>query len=551
MFKRKGGKPGGKSGGKPGGKSGGKKSSGKGKSSAVKRASSASGANPFDVRGNSARAKFAVLGKRVKGAGRDVAQARAQAEGKRRRTLGAEFKARHKSNEFRDRRLGEQDPSMSLEDKMMARFQTERKRKLRNAQLFALHDSDREDDDDEDADGDALFLTHQGRKIADDYDALNADGPMDEFDNDDDKARELDRDIVNKMHFGGGGAEGEEGDDRKKSHKEVMHEVMMKAKLFKAERQKTKANQEDVTEQLDQGFSDIRGLLDFRPTRANGRDKDAEKGPMDEFDKLTREFAFEAKAKATERRLSPEEAAKKEHDRLEELERKRIARMKGEDEDDSDSGDDGDKKKGKKGKKKDKSKKKGGEIVMLPTDDDLMDGYEVDKRFGAAEEEAEDDDNDDANDDGEENEEEEDQEEDEDDSEADSDDDDDEAKNGDEEEEEEDDIEDDDDDDEAEETDKKSSEPVTEEEALPFVFPCPETPEELRALFDAHAKRSPSARALIVERLIKYYSPRLSVDNQKKMKRLFAILLRQFLRWAPRYDSHKQDVSCHGCESGR
>jgi nucleolar protein 14 len=537
MFKRKGG-------GKPKGKASNTDGGGKpkAKTNTKPRTSSASGANPFDVRGNTGRAKYEVLGKRVKGTGRDVAQARAQAELKRRRTLGAEFRARNKSNDFRDRRLGEQDPSMSLEDKMMARFQTERKRKLRNAQLFALHDSDKEDAEDEDeAGGDALFLTHQGRKITDDYDAQNADGPMDEFDNDDEQGRQLDRDIVNKLHFGGGNGDGdknEDGSDRKKTHKEVMHEVMMKAKLFKAERQKTKANQEDVTEQLDQGFDDIRGMLEFRPTRGSGRDKDAERGPMDEFDKLTRELAFEAKAKATERRLSPEEAAKKEHDRLEELERKRVARMKGEEEESDDSDDEGGKKRGKKGKKKGKKgEKKDPQLIMMPpTDDDLMDGYEVDKRFGAAaagsDEEAEEGDDD----------EQEEEEEEEEDSDADSDDDDGEKKSNEDEEdeEEEDEVEDEVDADEG--ADAAEDKPVSEEDALPFVFPCPETPEELRALFDEHAKRSPAARALIVERLITYYSPRLSVANQQKMKRLFAILLRQFLRWASRYDAHKQDV---------
>ncbi|KUF76096.1 nucleolar complex protein 14 [Phytophthora nicotianae] len=442
-------------------KGGGKKVSVKKQKHGFVRASSSKGSNPFDVRGNASKQKHEVIGRRVKGAGRNVAAARAEAERKRHKTLGAEFKARNKSNVFKDKRLGEQDPTLSMEDKMMARFQTERKRKLRNASAFALHDSDSEQDDD-----DALFLTHKGAKITDDdYDQLNADGPLDDED-DSEEGKKMDRDIVNQLHFGGGKGDNEESDGKRKTHKEVMHEVMMKAKLYKAERQKNKSSQEDATDKLDEGFADVRGLLEFRPTRANGKEL-LPKEPMDEFDKLTREFAFEAKAKATERRMSPEEAAAKERDRLAELEKKRVARMNGAD-DDSDSDDDRKRKKGKKNKKKTPQL-----IMMPPTDDDLTDGYAVDAQ-----------------------------------------------------------------------TEKQKRQQDAEEAAaeLPFVFECPESPEELAALFKQHARNSSAKRGLILERIVTYYNPRLSVENKNKMKRFFAVMVRQFLIFAARYAGHKQDL---------
>ncbi|RLN46436.1 hypothetical protein BBJ28_00008403 [Nothophytophthora sp. Chile5] len=521
-------------------KGGGKKvSGGKKPKPGFMKASSSRGANPFDVRSNAKAQKHVVIGRRVKGTGRNVAAARAEAERKRHKTLGAEYKARNKSNAFRDKRLGEQDASLSLEDKMIARFQTERKRKLRNAAAFALHDSDSEQEED---DENALFLTHKGSKLADDdYDRFNADGPLEE-DDETEEGRRMDRDIVNTLHFGGGKGDadvneeamGEDG--KRKTHKEVMQEVMMKAKLYKAERQKNKSTQEDATEQLDEGFADLRGLLEFRPTRANGKEL-IPKEPMDEFDRLTREFAFEAKAKATERRMSPEEAATKEHDRLAELEKKRVARMHGADEDDSDSDDDG-KRKGRKGKKK-KGKKEKKEktpqlIMMPPTDDDLMDSYEVDKRFAAEAEEQEDDGE------GEEGGGDEELEEEEEDSEADS-----EANSDDSDAEAEDDQEEEQEEEVAEEEEEKLSKQQDAEDAaaeLPFVFECPESPEELAALFKKHARQSPEKRGLIVERIVTYYSPRLSVENQRKMKRFFAVLLRQFLIFAARYAAHKQDV---------
>lgn len=501
--------------------------------------------NPFDVRSN-AKTKYEVLGRRVKGQGRNVAAARSDAEQKRKQTLASQFKSRNKANAFHDRRLGEADVSMSVEDKMMARFQRERKRKLRNAQAFALGDSD----DDENDDDDELFLTHGGKKI-DDYDAFNADRQSD----DEDEQAALDREVVDKLHFGGGGGGNananadDTNDNKKKTHKEIMAEVMAKSKLFKAERQKTKAAQEDATETLDADFDALKSLLSFRPSKgtkegAELAQREREENPPDEFDCISRALAFEAKAAASERRLSPEEAAKREHDRLQELERKRVARMNGET--GSDDDDDADEKKK---KKKKNGKKQPQLIVMRPplTDDDLGADYAVDQRFGGAD-----------NEEGEEDEEVEDEgEEDDDDEEEEEEDADD---DNDEEEEEDEGGEDAEEEEEVEEEEEEEDENTDDKEAaaarkaarkrkrevaaaeLPFVFPCPESPEELTALFKAHAAGSPSRRAQILERILKFYSPKLSADNQTKMKRFFAILVRQFLTWGKQYAVHKEDL---------
>ena len=58
----------------------------------------------------------------------------------------------------------------------------------------------------------------------------------------------------------------------RKSHKEIMQEVMMNSKLYKSERQKNKSIQEVVAEQLEESFQDVHKLLKFRPTRADGID---------------------------------------------------------------------------------------------------------------------------------------------------------------------------------------------------------------------------------------------------------------------------------------
>ncbi|CEG47068.1 nucleolar protein [Plasmopara halstedii] len=479
------------------------------------RASSSKGSNPFDVRGNATKQKHEVIGRRVKGAGRNVAAARAEAERKRRKTLGTEFNARNRSNVFKDKRLGEQDSTLSIEDKMMARFQTERKRKLRNASAFALHDSDSEDEED------AFFLTHKGAKITDDdYDELNRDGTLD--DDESEESWKMDREIVDKLHFGGGQMNADEGAGRRKTHKEVMHEVMMKAKLFKAERQKNKSSQEDATSKLDDGFNDVRNLLEFRPTRANGKELLSSE-PMDDFDKLTREFAFEARAKASERRISPEEAAAKERDRLAELEKKRVGRMNGVDDTSHD-------KKRTKGKQKKMNEKLPQVIVMPPTDDDLTDGYAIDA-FAINEEDKEkaenssEIDSEDESEDESENEEELTKEEDQ-------------NEQDEMNEREERDVESD------LNIDKQKKQQDAKEAAaeLPFVFECPESIEDLVALFEQHAQNSPEKRDQIVVRILTFYNSRLSVENKNKMKRFFAILVRQFLIYASRYADHKQDL---------
>jgi nucleolar protein 14 len=448
--------------------------------------------NPFDIKQN-AKIKYKVLGKKVKGQNRNVAAARAQAESKRRKVLSSQFSNRHKSNEFKDKRLGEQDPTMSLEDKMMARFQTERKRKLRNAQLYALGDSDQEDKGDND-----LFLTHKGAKI-DDFDLLNNDIRTEE--DEDDKNVPLDKEIVEKLHFGGG-----EPSDVKKSHKEIMHEVMMKSKMFKAERQKTKMAQEDATEALDNDFSDILGLLSFRPRKGEpgyGDDKPA----LDEFDKLTRELAFEAKEQATERRMTPEEVAKREHDKLAELECKRVARMKGAEEYETKD-------------RKSIGKKKPQMVIMPQTDDDLEADYEVDSRYA-----------DGLDDDGSEGT----------------------ISNEDEkvegklvDENDEDFIEGDGSDEEEHDSDDEDLEEKEldkeEVEEIPFVLPCPSSTDELQQLFQIYAKVAED-RSTIVQRIITYYSPRLSVDNQQKMKAFMAVLVRLFLKLASNFSKNKLDVS--------
>ena len=74
----------------------------------------------------------------------------------RKSSLLKEYKNQNKSNLLRDKRLGENDATMSLEEKMLKRFAKERLKSDKKTK-YNLNDDD-EDEDDQ--------LTHMGQSVA-------------------------------------------------------------------------------------------------------------------------------------------------------------------------------------------------------------------------------------------------------------------------------------------------------------------------------------------------------------------------------------------------
>lgn len=281
--------------------------------------------NPFEKQGTGKK-KHDVFNRRVKGEGRNVAKARSEAIDRRKRTLLVDYQASKKVNSFEDKRFGEADPALPLDEKMWARYQKEITRSSRSGRNTAFN---LDDDEDGDEGGGLDLLTHRGK-------LLGAGGGTYEGSDNEEDGGNLDAEIVDRLHFGGGKGNGADNGHygERKTHKEIMDEIIMKSKTHKAEKAKAKDEQEDVREKLDADFGDFLGLLDRRPTKADGN-KDRPK--LDDFDKITRELGFEARAQASDRTKTPEEIAKVERERLEELEKKRLARMRGENSDDEDS----------------------------------------------------------------------------------------------------------------------------------------------------------------------------------------------------------------------
>ncbi|KAI5893598.1 Nop14-like protein [Schizophyllum commune H4-8] len=473
--------------------------------------------NPFDVKVT--KLKHDVGGRKLKGVTGKPAQSRQAGIEQRKKTLLKEYEERNHAGGILDRRFGENDPTMTPEERMLERFTRERQRAAKGS-AFNL------DDEDE--------LTHYGQSLSklDDFDATGM--QLDDDDDEEEGGRgQIDRDIVKKAHFGGfdddeGSDEDEDGEPaRKKSKAEVMAEVIAKSKMHKAMRQNEKEAMEDIRHELDQGFDELRGLLfavdpsvakppapsteedapkadDAAPSLADPAAALVDNDP--DYDRRVRELAFDKRAKAKDRTKTEEELALEEKEALEKAERRRQKRMMGLEE--SVSEDEG----GGKGKKR----KRGG--------DDLEDDFDyegdswggIGAGLGGEDEEEgdgaalEDDDEDEEGDEGEGSDEED---------------------VGDESEEE-DGESDSDAYEEVEEGDhealvtskkatpkKKKAPPGSE---LPFTFPCPSSHDEFLEIVDGIADKDVPT---VVQRIRTLYHPSLGVGNKAKLQVLTNVLI--------------------------
>lgn len=299
--------------------------------------------NPFEFKHLSRPQKFeyATTNAKPKVLGRPGVT-KSAGEQTRRETLLPEMNRKNKMGGILDRRIGENDPTMSLEDRMMARFEREQQRK-RGGNVFDLEDGEGE--------GEAE-LTHGGQTIRfddeigeEDYDAASVSGS--ESGSDDGFLKKK-----RAREEGEEGADGEEDEpERKKSKAEVMKEVIAKSKMHKYERQQAKEDDEELREELDKDLNDVlaalRGHINKKPEPEKvkqvaqndfGMNADraallanmSQQGKDKEYDRRVREMLHDERSKPTERTKTAEERAKEEADRLKELEEKRQKRMRGE-----------------------------------------------------------------------------------------------------------------------------------------------------------------------------------------------------------------------------
>ncbi|XP_016014730.2 nucleolar protein 14 [Rousettus aegyptiacus] len=273
--------------------------------------------NPFEVKVN--RQKFQVLGRKTR---HDVGLpgvSRARAIQKRCQTLLKEYKDRDKSNVFVDKRFGEYNSNISLEEKMLKRFALEQQRQHEKKNIYNLNEDEE--------------LTHYGQSLAD----IEKHHDIVDSDSDTEERGALSAELT-AAHFGGGGplhekptpAPGKDG-ERPRSRKELIEELIAKSKQEKRERQAQREDALELTEKLDQDWREIQALLARRAPKPGNRDQ--ERPTPDAYDVTVRELGFEMKAQPSNRMKTEEELAKEEQERLKNLEADRLRRMRGKDED--------------------------------------------------------------------------------------------------------------------------------------------------------------------------------------------------------------------------
>ena len=241
-----------------------------------------------------------------------------------------DYQSNKKSNVVLDKRFGESDPTMSLEEKMFMRFQKERVKNVRNSSAFNL----------ESGGGDTEVLTHRGQVLGnsnlEDNDWVSSD--------DDEAGGKLNKEVVNSLHFGGGLQQKQRSNPHEdmeqlpgKERLDALQEIVMKSKLHKMQKKEAKEEQEDEREKLDKAYKELfsSSLLDFKPSekysrsdRSNNTNVTASAESMDDYDMALKEMSYEAKLPASERTKTIEEIALEEQKRIEELEEARIKRMK-------------------------------------------------------------------------------------------------------------------------------------------------------------------------------------------------------------------------------
>ncbi|KAI5274459.1 Nop14-like protein [Aureobasidium subglaciale] len=298
--------------------------------------------NPFEIKANNRPAKFQSLTAHPK---KDAVLrpgvTRSMGEEARRATLLPEIQRRNKTGGIIDRRIGENDPTMTPEERALQRFAQEKMRKRGGASLFDL---EAEDDFQEDA------LTHGGQALdldRDDFDMEGLEGSDDESERGL-KRRRPSAGSDDDEEEGMSDVEGQDPDKpaRKKSKAEVMKEVVAKSKMHKYERQKNKEDDDDLREELDAGLQEMLNLLQGvkAPPKANKAEMDAGMNPERlamlqsksreeterEYDVRLRQMAMDQRAAPTTRTKTDEEQAFDDARRLQDLERSRLRRMKGE-----------------------------------------------------------------------------------------------------------------------------------------------------------------------------------------------------------------------------
>lgn len=261
--------------------------------------------NPFEIHIN--KDKQNVLGRKNKADRGLPGISRAKAISKRKGTLFQEYKLKNKNNFFLDKRIGEKNFHMTLEERAMARFTAERIKAHKKKNIYSLNDEE--------------ILTHRGQTL-EEIEKFDDPKSDDEF-SDDDRNGKLDKKFVDEAHFGGGILS---KSDSAMSRKDLIDQLIAESKKRKAEKQKIREQTIDLTQKLDTEWKDLFAIVSA--SKVSNQDP-SEKVKADDYDMAVRELKFEARGNPSDKLKSEEEIIKEEKQKLEALEADRLTRMRG------------------------------------------------------------------------------------------------------------------------------------------------------------------------------------------------------------------------------
>ncbi|EDV43673.1 uncharacterized protein Dana_GF18606 [Drosophila ananassae] len=441
--------------------------------------------NPFDVHVN--KEKFQILGRICKHDRGMPGVSRAKALQKRAQTLGQQFAVKHKTNRFKDNRIGKHLSADQLTESVMnARYLAEKMSQVRQSQKsekFNLNDDE--------------LLTHRGQTLEEIEQYRDERSDDEELDDE-----RLDAEFTSAAHFGGDG-------DAPQDRQTAIEEMISEQKRRKNEIAKEKDEVYDLTEKLDANYKLLLPLV----AKAT-KDEQEAKPPPDAYDKLLKEMIFEPRGSVTDKLINPEELAKQEAERLEKLEKERLRRMRADGEEDEEA---------EAAKPKHRSADDLDDGYFLAGGDEEADdtlAYDLDGNLGThlngkhnGKEGADNEDEENAEDEGDEEGDE--------DSDEDSDSEVDNLS----------DLKESDSESEAEETPQPSKKKATKsvdqsstdvDTSIPFTIKMPKTYEDFTDLLSKHAAPQ---QATIVERIIKCNHPKLEGVNRENVVKLYSFLL--------------------------
>ncbi|KAB0794544.1 hypothetical protein PPYR_11383 [Photinus pyralis] len=278
-----------------------------------KKSKNAKTLNPFEMHIN--KEKIKVLGRKLKNDRGLPGVSRAKALKKRKGTLLQEFKLMNKSNKFIDKRIGEHNSGLSEDDRAMARYAAVRFKAHKKSSIFNLANDE--------------VLTHKGQTLSEIEKFANT--RSDDESNADEDTGRLESDFVEDAHFGGGVLT-KTGNEGFKSHKDLINQLIAESKKRKAEKQKAKEQTLELTEKLDEEWKDLIPLVNNSFKRV--AEVQADKSEVDDYDRIMKELKNQPRGYATDRLKTEDEIAREEKEKLEQLERERLSRMRGVFEDD-------------------------------------------------------------------------------------------------------------------------------------------------------------------------------------------------------------------------